>query len=138
MTLWQYLQSDVARLAGPPKDGQAGQELLRGLENLARHEGRTPDEIILLLLNQALAARWQADDDHRRWETLSPREKQVAAQVCEGMTNRQIAARLVISSETVKTHVRHLLRKFGMRTRRELRARLKGWDLPEWRGGEGC
>ena len=105
---------------------------MRDLESLAKREGRAPDDLIILLLNQGLDAYRQADSDHRSWEKLSAREKEVAALMCGGLTNRQIAARLVVSSETIKTHVSHLLRKFGLRSRRELRARLKDWDLGEW------
>ena len=66
-------------------------------------------------------------------DDLTPRELEVLKLIGSGLTNRQVAAHLVISPETVKTHVRHLLRKFGIRSRRELRARLKDWDLGEWR-----
>lgn len=39
--------------------------------------------------------------------------------MAEGLTNRQIAERLVISPDTVKTHVKHLLRKLGAANRTE-------------------
>ncbi len=108
------------------------------MESLAEREKRAPDEVILSLLSQALEAQRGADHAHRRWEALSPREKQVAALACIGLTGRQAAARLVVSPETVKTHMRHILRKFGLNSRRELRAELEGWDLSEWSGGGGC
>jgi DNA-binding CsgD family transcriptional regulator len=58
--------------------------------------------------------------------------------VCTGLTGRQAAARLVVSPETVKTHMRHILRKFGLCSRRELRALLEEWDLTVWMGKSGC
>lgn len=76
------------------------------------------------------------DRAHRSWDALSPREKQVAALVCAGLTGRQIAARLVVSPETVKTHVRHILRKFNLSSRRDLGRLLADWDLTPWLGGE--
>jgi DNA-binding CsgD family transcriptional regulator len=138
MTLWQYLQTNVSRSTRSKTDPQANGDLVRDLEALAKREGRTPDDLIILLLNQGVNAYRQADHDHRSWEKLSAREKQVAAWICAGLTNRQIAAHLVVSPETVKTHVRHLLRKFNLRSRRELRARLKDWDLSEWREDQDC
>ncbi len=40
---------------------------------------------------------------------LSPREVEVAKLVAEGLTNRQIAERLVISERTAQNHVQHIL-----------------------------
>ncbi|MEQ3548866.1 response regulator transcription factor [Pseudonocardia nematodicida] len=45
---------------------------------------------------------------------LSPRESEVLLLVVEGLTARQIAARLVLSPRTVENHVQRLLRKFGV------------------------
>ena len=133
MTLWQYLQTSVSKPSRSKKNPQVNGDLVRDLESLAKREGRTPDDLIIVLLSQGVDAYRQADHDHHSWEKLSAREKQVAAWMCSGLTNRQIAAYLVVSPETVKTHVRHLLHKFNLRSRRELRARLKDWDLSEWR-----
>jgi LuxR family maltose regulon positive regulatory protein len=50
-------------------------------------------------------------------ETLSPREREVVALVAEGLRNRQIAERLVISEHTVHRHVTSILRKLGLPSR---------------------
>ncbi|MFC8042862.1 ATP-binding protein [Nocardia sp. NPDC057353] len=55
-------------------------------------------------------------------DRLTPREREVAAWVAEGLTNRQIAEKLVLSTRTVEGHVEHLLRKLGLRRRVELAA----------------
>lgn len=135
MTLWQQLKAEDASLR---QSGLVTDQFLDTVKAYARHKECSPDEAILLLLRQALDVHQQADHDHLSWEKLSAREKQIAAWMCSGLTNRQIAAHLVISPETVKTHVRHLLRKFNLRSRRELRARLKDWDLSEWRDERNC
>ena len=59
---------------------------------------------------------------------LSPREVEVTRLVAEGLTNRQIAERLVISERTAQNHVQHILTKLGFATRSQIAAWAAGLD----------
>ena len=51
------------------------------------------------------------------WDSLTPTETKVAAFVQEGLSNPEIAARLLLSRRTVATHVSHILKKLGVHSR---------------------
>jgi DNA-binding CsgD family transcriptional regulator len=67
--------------------------------------------------------------DHR---SLTRREWDVLAHVADGATNRVIAHRLTLSEDTVKTHLRHILRKLGVSGR----ASAVAWFLEVGRGAQ--
>ena len=52
--------------------------------------------------------------------TLSRREMEIAKLIAEGLTNKEVAARLFISSRTVETHVTNMLNKLGLSSRMQL------------------
>ena len=106
--------------------------MIRSLQDLAEVERRSETELASELLALALAQRNVAEANLLRWRGLSEREKQVAALICLGYTNREIAARLVIATETVKSHVSKVLIKFGLRNRTDLRQVLADWDFSAW------
>ncbi|NBE56083.1 ATP-binding protein [Streptomyces boluensis] len=51
------------------------------------------------------------------WDTLTSREQEIALLVAEGLSNRQIAERLVISKRTVDSHLEHIMGKLGYGSR---------------------
>jgi DNA-binding NarL/FixJ family response regulator len=93
-----YLTKDL-----PPAD------LIEAVLAVARGEPR---------IAPAMASRMLVDP----LEGLSARERDVLALIAEGLRNREIAERLIISETTVKTHVRHVLEKLHFRNRAEAAA----------------
>jgi non-specific serine/threonine protein kinase len=57
---------------------------------------------------------------------LTPREREVAALVARGMSNRQVAEALVITEQTAETHVKRILSKLGFTSR----AQVSSWRDP--------
>jgi predicted ATPase/DNA-binding CsgD family transcriptional regulator len=61
-------------------------------------------------------------DEPLTTEHLSAREREVAAMVAQGMSNRQIAQELYLSERTIENHVSKILRKLGRSSRTEIAA----------------
>ncbi|MFE9322626.1 protein kinase [Nocardia sp. NPDC052278] len=62
---------------------------------------------------------------------LTKRERQVADLVAQGLTNKQIAAKLVISQRTADGHIEHILTKLGFTSRAQIAAWVVGQSLQE-------
>jgi DNA-binding CsgD family transcriptional regulator len=60
----------------------------------------------------------------QRATALTRQEVVVSALVSEGLTNREVASRLFVSTNTVETHLRHIFAKLGVRSRTELSRKI--------------
>jgi DNA-binding CsgD family transcriptional regulator len=134
MSIWQrFLYLIGLRPRSGPHYYLLTDSLRTTITTLASHEGRPEDELVTTLLAAGLTHYYALDELWPKWEALSPREQQVAALTCLGYTNRQIAVKLSLSPETIKTHIRHMLGKFSMASKAELRQVLANWDFSAWR-----
>jgi DNA-binding CsgD family transcriptional regulator len=111
---------------------QISESLYVTLNTLAKHEGRSAQELIPDLVAAGLNQYRSIDKHWSNWESLSQREQEITAFTCLGWTNRQIAARLSLSPDTIKTHIRRVLKKFGLNSKDELRHTLEDWDFSSW------
>ena len=107
------------------------EELRARLYDLADLEQRPVGEVASDLLVQALDSR-RVDGAVFLWDQLTPRQQEVAALICLGYTNQQIASQLSISPETVKSHIRAVLKRFKVRSKVQLRRDLSHWDFSAW------
>ncbi|MCS6848518.1 MAG: response regulator transcription factor [Anaerolineae bacterium] len=81
------------------------------------------------VLEPKLMQRVMQAQTMRHSDVLTEREGEVLKLLAEGLTNAEIAARLFVSEETVKTHVANILRKLGLahRTQAAVYAIRNGW-----------
>jgi DNA-binding NarL/FixJ family response regulator len=108
-------------------------------QRLPREESQSLEDLVVVCLeNLAVLARERGDrgraarlmeaanllrdDPASGNEALSDREWEVAMLVARGLSNRQIAAQLVVSERTVDTHVSHILRKLSLVSRAQIAA----------------
>jgi non-specific serine/threonine protein kinase len=74
-------------------------------------------------ISLALSAPSQGDREARHADSafkLSPREREVAMLVAQGLSNREIAERLVVSERTAENHVQRVLNRLGLRSRAQV------------------
>jgi DNA-binding NarL/FixJ family response regulator len=95
-----------------------------GIAEIARAVHAAADHLTLLdpvvhsrLVEAASAAARPAPAPASLPDELTPREAEVLALVARGLSNREIAGRLVVSEATVKTHINHVFAKTGARDR---------------------
>jgi DNA-binding NarL/FixJ family response regulator len=97
----------------PPRD------LLRAIEVVAAGDALLAPSITKRLIAE-FAARPDPASTPDALAELTDREREITRLVAEGLTNTEIAGRLVISPLTAKTHVSNVLRKLGCRDRAAL------------------
>jgi DNA-binding CsgD family transcriptional regulator len=107
-------------------------DLFRILEELATSQGESVSVLVSELLYTVINENSAQVKIDRKWQTLTHREQQVAALTCLGYTNNEIASQLVISVNTVRSHMRNLLGKYHVSSKADLRLILAGWDFQDW------
>lgn len=116
--------SDDEALFGAIMAGAAGYMLKQVSGNnlvAAVHTVASGGSLIDGQLTAAVMGRLRGDwgDPDPRYQQLSPQERRVLDLIADGLTNRQIAAKLFLAEKTVKNYVSSLLHKLGFERRTE-------------------
>ncbi len=120
------------RRARRKRSFRLNEELVEAVHELAARDRRPEEDVVNDLVTNGLASRLEAEGYEQLWATLTEREKQVAALVCQDHSYQQIADQLMISPATVKSHTHGILAKFGLSYKVDLVRALAHWDLSEW------
>ena len=98
-----------------------GDEIRQALERVLNGQAVIDPAVQRLLVDAVVAGPPQAPreqvTDPALPDGLTPREAEVLSLIAAGLSNAEIAARLVVSEATVKSHINHLLPKIGARDR---------------------
>ncbi|MEV1154716.1 response regulator transcription factor [Micromonospora chokoriensis] len=108
-------------------------ELIHGVRVVARGDALIAPSITRRLIAE-FATRATHPDPKPRLSVLTEREREVLALVAAGLSNDEIAARLVLSPATAKTHVSRIMTKSQVRDRAQLviLAYESGLTVPGW------
>jgi DNA-binding NarL/FixJ family response regulator len=120
------LAAVTAGAAGYVQKHAAGQELVDAVRTVAAGRSALSPEAAQRMMAQLRGQEGTADP----LSALSSQEKRVLELVGDGLTNREIAARMFLAEKTVKNYVSSLLTKLGMQRRTQaaaLVARITGW-----------
>jgi DNA-binding CsgD family transcriptional regulator len=128
---WHHFLAGFRRIISRDHGIHLNTDLYEALRLMALRDGRSEHDLTVDLIASGYAQQQTSWELMRCWRILTPREREVVALICCNYTNRQIADHLVVSIETVRSHVRHSLRKFGVQNRRELCLLLAGWKFSD-------
>ena len=92
-------------------------ELVQAIRVVADGETLLAPSVTRRLLETFISSRPPAQDQPRELDGLTPTERKVLTLIGQGHSNSEIAASLFIADTTVRTHVRHIFEKLGLRDR---------------------
>jgi len=101
------------------KDTKPG-ELLRAIRLVAAGEALLSPSVTRRVVREFASRPSRARKPHPQLDTLTDREKEIVGLVGEGLSNDDIAERLVVSPATARTHVSRAMVKLGARDRAQL------------------
>ena len=110
----------LAGAAGYVLKNVARARLLEALRSVARGESLLDSKVTKSIVEKLMSGANKpprAEEDN-----LTEREREVLALIADGATNKEIAAKLVVSENTARNHVSHILNKLGFSRRSEAAA----------------
>lgn len=125
-SIWKYSQMRLPEIATRDVSSAVESRLRRELGDMGFEQALstggelTFEQAVALALGSPARRRAAKSKDGASRAGLTRREQEIAALVAEGLTNKEIAAKLVISHRTADAHVEHILAKLGFRSRAQI------------------
>jgi DNA-binding CsgD family transcriptional regulator len=115
-------------LAHSDRGGEALDQLNAAFDTYMRHEAladarRVGRKLRRLGVERRIVGQPRAKTG---WDSLTDAELKLVTLIAQGVTNRDVAARLHLSLHTVKTHVRNAFAKLGINSRAQLAQLMRG------------
>jgi DNA-binding NarL/FixJ family response regulator len=93
------------------------EDLIAGVHTVASGDSLLSPSVTRRVIEQMTQQPDPALGDAAGLENLTPKEREVLSWMARGMSNREIAAQLVVEESTIRTHVKRILMKLGVRDR---------------------
>lgn len=127
------VQGDLP-LSSPDEDNPLISQLKK-MQQMAEYEQIDLEQLAVEVLAAGMDQRRRLKRSMHHWHRLTPKEREVTAYICLGLSNEEIGQALEIATGTVKAHVHHILRKFEVQNRSQLQQLLVWWDAGAWLEG---
>jgi DNA-binding NarL/FixJ family response regulator len=93
------------------------EDLIAAVHRIAEGEALLSPSVTRRVIDQMAARPLAGSGNDPRLDELTPREREVLELIARGLSNREIGAELVVEETTVKTHIKRVLAKLGVRDR---------------------
>jgi DNA-binding NarL/FixJ family response regulator len=93
------------------------EELIAAVHTISTGDSLLSPSVTRTVIDRMAQQPAPALADQAKLEDLTPREREVLERVARGLSNREIAAELVVEESTVRSHIRRILMKLDLRDR---------------------
>ena len=118
----EYIEAGIT---GYVLHDDSADELVDKIRAVAKGEATVSPNVVAALMERIVKLKKMCDDieNDAQLSELTPREREVLDLLEQGLSNQEIARRLVIEVGTVKNHVHNILKKLDLNSRRDLTVR---------------
>jgi DNA-binding NarL/FixJ family response regulator len=93
------------------------EELIAAVQTIAAGDSLLSPSVTRRVIDRTAQQPTPELDDQAKLDELTPREREVLELIARGLSNREIATQLVVEESTIRSHVRRILMKLGLRDR---------------------